>query len=37
MPHWGGILTQTEINDLIAYIDTLKRPNNGTITYKAGP
>ena len=34
MPHWGGILTPTEINDLIAYIDTLKRPSNGTITYK---
>jgi mono/diheme cytochrome c family protein len=37
MPHWGGILTQTEINDLIAYINTLKRPNNGTTTYKAAP
>ena len=34
MPHWGGILNRTEINDLIAYIHTLARPNNGTITYK---
>jgi mono/diheme cytochrome c family protein len=34
MPHWGGILTKAEINDLIAYIDTLKRPTNGSITYK---
>jgi mono/diheme cytochrome c family protein len=34
MPHWGGILTQTEITDLIAYIHTLQRPNNGTTTYK---
>jgi mono/diheme cytochrome c family protein len=33
MPHWGGILTQTEINALIAYLDTLKRPTNGSITY----
>jgi mono/diheme cytochrome c family protein len=24
MPHWGTILTQTEINDLIAYLATLK-------------
>ena len=34
MPHWGGILTKAEINDLIAYIDTLKRPTNGSTTYK---
>jgi len=34
MPHWGGILTHAEIKDLISYIDTLKRPNNGSITYK---
>ena len=24
MPHWGGILSPTQIADLIAYIDTLK-------------
>jgi len=34
MPHWGGILSQTQINDLIAYIHTLSRANNGTTTYK---
>ncbi len=32
--HWGGILTKAEINDLIASIDTLKRPTNGSTTYK---
>ncbi len=34
MPHWGGILTSTQIDDLIAYIQTLRRKNNGTTTYK---
>ena len=34
MPHWGGILTPAEINDLIAYIDTLRRSANGSVTYK---
>ena len=34
MPHWGGILTDTEINDLIAYIHTLSRNSSGTTTYK---
>jgi mono/diheme cytochrome c family protein len=29
MPHWGGILTPAEINDLIAYIHTLERPTTG--------
>lgn len=33
MPHWGGILTQTQIDDLIAYIHTLSR-SNGTTTFK---
>jgi hypothetical protein len=28
----GGILTNADITDLIAYIDTLKRPMNGTTT-----
>ena len=23
MPHWGGILSQTQIDDLIAYLKTL--------------
>jgi mono/diheme cytochrome c family protein len=35
MPHWGGILTSTQITDLIAYIDTLKRTQNGKTTYTA--
>jgi mono/diheme cytochrome c family protein len=34
MPHWGGILTQTEISDLIAYMHTLTRNTNGTTAYK---
>jgi mono/diheme cytochrome c family protein len=23
MPHWGGILTDAEVNQLVAYIDSL--------------
>ena len=33
MPHWGGILSHAQIEALIAYIDTLKRPTNGATTY----
>ena len=33
MSHWGGILTQTQIDDLIAYIHTLAH-GNGTTTFK---
>jgi mono/diheme cytochrome c family protein len=37
MPHWGGILTPTQITALIAYIDTLKRAQNGKTTFRPSP